>query len=126
MAINNLTNIKEGLTYDDVLLVPRYSEILPKDVRLKTKFTKNINLNTPIISAAMDTVTESELAISIAQQGGIGVIHKNMSIQAQAEQIRKVKRSESGMIQDPITLGKDNTLQDALGVSSGQQTQHSM
>ena len=109
MAINNLTNIKEGLTYDDVLLVPRYSEILPKDVRLKTKFTKNINLNTPIISAAMDTVTESELAISIAQQGGIGVIHKNMSIAEQALEVRKVKRSESGMIIDPVTV-KENAL----------------
>ncbi len=109
MAINNLSEIKVGLTYDDVLLVPRYSEVLPKDVSLKTKFTRNITLNTPIISAAMDTVTESNLAIAIAQQGGIGVIHKNMSIAQQALEVRKVKRSESGMILDPITV-KSNAL----------------
>lgn len=104
MAIKNLTEIKEGLTYDDVLLIPRYSEVLPKDVDLSTKFTRNIELKTPIISAAMDTVTESSLAIAIAQQGGIGVIHKNMTIKQQALEVRKVKRSESGMIIDPITV----------------------
>jgi len=114
MAINNLTEIKEGLTYDDVLLVPRYSEILPKDVKLATKFTRNISLNTPIISAAMDTVTESLLAISMAQQGGIGVIHKNMSINEQALEVRKVKRSESGMIIDPVTVKKEALVGDAL------------
>ncbi len=114
MAINNLTEIKVGLTYDDVLLVPRYSEVLPKDVSLKTKFTRNISLNTPIISAAMDTVTESNLAIAIAQQGGIGVIHKNMSIEQQALEVRKVKRSESGMILDPITVKSDVLVGDVL------------
>lgn len=114
MSIPNLGNIKEGLTYDDVLLVPRYSEVLPKDVNLKTKFSRNISLNAPIVSAAMDTVTESQLAIALAQQGGIGVIHKNMSIEAQALEVRKVKRSESGMIIDPITLDESATLQDAL------------
>lgn len=114
MAINNLSQIKEGLTYDDVLLVPRYSEVLPKDVSLKTKFTRNIELNTPIISAAMDTVTESELAIAIAQQGGIGVVHKNMSIAQQALEVRKVKRSESGMILDPITVKSDALVGEVL------------
>lgn len=116
MAINNLTEIKVGLTYDDVLLVPRYSEVLPKDVSLKTKFTRNISLNTPIISAAMDTVTESNLAIAIAQQGGIGVIHKNMSIEQQALEVRKVKRSESGMILDPITVKSDVLVGDVLNL----------
>ncbi len=116
MAINNLSEIKVGLTYDDVLLVPRYSEVLPKDVSLKTKFTKNITLNTPIISAAMDTVTESNLAIAIAQQGGIGVIHKNMSIEQQALEVRKVKRSESGMILDPITVKSDALVGEVLGL----------
>lgn len=114
MAINNFSTVKEGLTYDDVLLVPRFSNVLPREVKLNTKFTKNISLNAPIISAAMDTVTESELAISIAQQGGIGVIHKNMSIDAQALEVRKVKRSESGMILDPITLDLDAKIGDAL------------
>ncbi|HIP36592.1 MAG TPA: IMP dehydrogenase [Crocinitomix sp.] len=118
MAINNLSQIKEGLTYDDVLLVPRYSEVLPKDVSLKTKFTRNIELNTPIISAAMDTVTESELAIAIAQQGGIGVVHKNMSIAQQALEVRKVKRSESGMILDPITVKSDALVGEVLRLMS--------
>jgi IMP dehydrogenase len=104
----------EGLTYDDVLLVPSYSEHLPNDVNLSSRFTRNISLNTPIISAAMDTVTEHELAISIAQQGGIGVIHKNMSIERQSSEVRKVKRSESGMILDPITLNEDALIGDAL------------
>lgn len=114
MSIPSLNNVKEGLTYDDVLLLPRYSEVLPREVNLKTKFTRNIWLNAPIISAAMDTVTESQLAISLAQQGGIGVIHKNMTIEAQALEVRKVKRSESGMIIDPITLPETATLNDAL------------
>ena len=114
MSLSNLSQITEGLTYDDVLLAPAYSEVLPRDVSLKSKFTKQIAVNTPIISAAMDTVTESALAVSIAQQGGIGVIHKNMSIQAQALEVRKVKRSESGMIIDPITLPEDAVVKDAL------------
>lgn len=104
----------EGLTYDDVLLVPAYSEVLPRDVEIKTRFTRNIQLNSPFVSAAMDTVTESALAIAIAQGGGIGVIHKNMSIEQQAAEVRKVKRSESGMIQDPVTLPVNATVGDAL------------
>ena len=104
----------EGLTFDDVLLVPAYSEVLPREVDITSKFTRNIRLNTPIVSAAMDTVTEAELAIAIAREGGIGVIHKNMSIAAQAAQVRKVKRAENGMIYDPITISKDNTVGDAL------------
>ena len=114
MPLENIADIKEGLTFDDILLVPGYSEVLPKDVQLKSKFTRNISLNTPIISAAMDTVTESSLAIAIAQSGGIGVIHKNMSIAEQALEVRKVKRSESGMIIDPITLREDSMVEDAL------------
>ena len=108
--------IGEGLTYDDVLLVPAYSEILPHQVTLSTYFSRNIKINTPIVSAAMDTVTEHELAISIAQQGGIGVIHKNMSIEHQAKEVRKVKRSESGMILDPITVDQNATIGDALSL----------
>jgi IMP dehydrogenase len=106
--------IGEGLTYDDVLLVPAFSEVLPNEVKLNSKFSRNIPINTPIISAAMDTVTEHALAISIAQQGGIGVIHKNMSIASQANEVRKVKRSESGMILDPITVGEDAIIADSL------------
>ncbi len=104
----------EALTYDDVLLVPAYSEVLPRDTQTKTFLTKNIQLNIPLISAAMDTVTEYEMAVAMAQEGGIGFIHKNMSIQQQAEQVRKVKRSESGMIIDPITLPETATVGDAL------------
>ncbi|MCZ4318602.1 IMP dehydrogenase [Aequorivita viscosa] len=103
----------EGLTYDDVLLVPAYSEVLPREVSIATKFSRNISLNVPIVSAAMDTVTESAMAIAIAREGGIGVIHKNMSIEEQAAEVRKVKRAESGMIIDPITLHKENTVGDA-------------
>jgi IMP dehydrogenase len=103
----------EALTYDDVLLIPGYSEILPRDTTTKTKLTRNIELNIPLVSAAMDTVTEFDLAIAMAQEGGIGIIHKNMSLEAQAEQVRKVKRSESGMILDPITLSDQATLGDA-------------
>jgi len=103
----------EGLTYDDVLLVPAYSEILPREVSIKTKFSRNITLNVPIASAAMDTVTESAMAIAIAREGGIGVLHKNMTIEQQAAEVRKVKRAESGMIQDPVTLKKDATVGDA-------------
>ncbi|MCR9173640.1 MAG: IMP dehydrogenase [bacterium] len=114
MPLTNISQITEGLTYDDVLLVPAYSEVLPKDVVLQSKLTRNISVNTPIVAAAMDTVTEAKLAIAIAQQGGIGVIHKNMSIQEQALQVRKVKRSESGMILDPVTIAADATVADAL------------
>ncbi|GAA4898052.1 IMP dehydrogenase [Flaviramulus aquimarinus] len=96
--------VGEGLTYDDVLLVPAFSEVLPREVNIQTKFTRNITINVPIISAAMDTVTESKMAIAMAQEGGIGVLHKNMSIEAQAAKVRKVKRAESGMIIDPVTL----------------------
>jgi len=103
----------EGLTYDDVLLVPAYSEVLPREVDITTHFTKKIKLNVPIVSAAMDTVTESAMAIAIAREGGIGVLHKNMTIQQQAAEVRKVKRAESGMIQDPVTLMKDATVGDA-------------
>ena len=106
--------LKEGLTYDDVLVVPAYSEVLPHMVDISTKFTKNITLNIPVISAAMDTVTESKMAIAIAQEGGIGVLHKNMSIEQQALEVRKVKRSESGMILDPITLNMSATVGDAF------------
>jgi IMP dehydrogenase len=106
----------EALTYDDVLLVPAYSEVLPKDTSTKTKLSKNIELNIPLISAAMDTVTEFEMAIAVAQEGGIGMIHKNMSIEQQAEQVRRVKRSESGMIIDPITLNVDAVVGDALKI----------
>lgn len=106
--------ISDGLTFDDVLLVPAYSEVLPRDVNLKTRFTRTISLNTPIVSAAMDTVTESALAISIAREGGIGVIHKNMSIKSQAKQVMTVKRAENGMIYDPITIAPYKTVKDAL------------
>ncbi len=109
-----MAQIVEGLTYDDVLLVPAYSEVLPHSVDISTKFTRNIELKTPIVAAAMDTVTESALAIAIAREGGIGVLHKNMSIEAQAGEVRKVKRSESGMIQDPVTISKNATVGDAL------------
>lgn len=114
MSLSNLNSAKEGLTFDDVLLVPAYSEVLPKDVSLKTKFSRNITLNIPIISAAMDTVTESSMAIAMAQQGGIGVIHKNMPIADQALEVRKVKRSESGMILDPLILSEKCLVKDAL------------
>ena len=105
--------IGEGLTYDDVLLVPNFSKILPREVSIKTKFSKNISINIPIISAAMDTVTESRMAIAIAQEGGIGVLHKNMTIKAQADKVKRVKRAESGMIIDPVTLPLDSTVSDA-------------
>ena len=95
--------VGEGLTYEDVLLVPSYSKIIPSEVSLKSMFSKNINLNVPIVSAAMDTVTESKMAIAMASEGGIGVIHKNMSIDEQANEVRLVKRAESGMIIDPVS-----------------------
>ena len=103
-----------GLTFDDVLLVPAYSEVLPREVSTAGRFSRNIELNIPIVSAAMDTVTEATLAIALAREGGIGVIHKNMSIAAQAAHVRRVKRAESGMIYDPVTISKDNTVGDAL------------
>jgi len=114
MSIDSSKFVGEGLTYDDVLLIPAYSEVLPREVNTASYFTKKIILNTPIVSAAMDTVTEYQLAIAIAQEGGIGVLHKNMSIQDQADQVRKVKRSESGMILDPVTLEETATVKDAL------------
>lgn len=103
----------EGLTYDDVLLVPAFSEVLPREVNIQTKFTRNITINVPVISAAMDTVTESKMAIAMAQEGGIGVLHKNMTIEAQALKVRRVKRAESGMIIDPVTLPLTATVLDA-------------
>jgi len=114
--MSNSKIVKEGVTFDDVLLIPAYSNVLPREVTLNSKFTRNISINTPILSAAMDTVTESALAISIAQQGGIGVIHKNMSAESQAAEVRKVKRSESGMIQDPVTLTEKATVGEALSL----------
>jgi len=116
MTSNFLANkfVPEGLTYDDVLLLPDYSEVLPREVNISSYFTKNIKLNTPIVSAAMDTVTEHTLAIAIAQEGGIGVLHKNMTIDEQADQVRKVKRSESGMILDPVTLPEGASIGDAI------------
>jgi IMP dehydrogenase len=105
--------VGEGLTYDDVLLVPAFSEVLPREVSIQTKFTRNITINVPIISAAMDTVTESKMAIAMAQEGGIGVLHKNMSIEAQALKVRRVKRAESGMIIDPVTLPVTAIVSDA-------------
>lgn len=104
----------DGLTFDDVLLVPAYSEVLPKEVRLKTQFSRHIEMNAPFVSAAMDTVTESAMAIAIAREGGIGVIHKNMSIEEQAHQVAIVKRAENGMIYDPVTIRRGKTVRDAL------------
>ncbi|MDU2114312.1 MAG: IMP dehydrogenase [Prevotella bivia] len=108
--------IMDGLTYDDVLLIPAYSEVLPKEVQLKTKFSRNIELNVPFVTAAMDTVTESAMAIAIAREGGIGVIHKNMSIEEQARQVAIVKRAENGMIYDPVTIRRGSTVRDALAM----------
>ncbi len=116
MSLTNLQTIQEGLTFDDVLLVPAFSQVLPRNVQLQSKITRNITVNTPVVSAAMDTVTESSLAIAIAQQGGIGVIHKSMTISEQALEVRKVKRSESGMILDPVTLHEDALVEDALKI----------
>lgn len=110
--------VSDGLTFDDVLLIPAYSEVLPREVDLTTRFSRNIQLNTPIVSAAMDTVTEAQMAIAIAREGGIGVIHKNMSIEAQAKQVEIVKRAENGMIYDPVTIKRDKTVGDALALMS--------
>jgi IMP dehydrogenase len=114
MSYFNEKFVGEGLTYDDVLLVPAYSEVLPREVNIRSRFSRNIVLNTPVVAAAMDTVSEAEMAIAMAREGGIAVIHKNMSIDAQAAQVRKVKRSESGMIQDPVTLLENQLVGDAL------------
>ena len=116
MSLDSNKFVGEGLTYDDVLLVPAYSEVLPREVDISSYFTKKIKLNTPVVSAAMDTVTEYRLAIAIAQEGGIGVLHKNMTIAEQAEQVRKVKRSESGMILEPVTLLENATVKDAVAL----------
>lgn len=108
--------VMDGLTFDDVLLIPAYSEVLPKTVELKTKFSRNISLNVPFVTAAMDTVTESAMAIAIAREGGIGVIHKNMSIEEQARQVAIVKRAENGMIYDPVTIRRGSTVREALAI----------
>jgi len=120
MELNHLNSQEkvalQGLTFDDVLILPAYSEVLPRDVNTSTQLTRNISLNIPIVSAAMDTVTESNLAIAIAREGGLGILHKNMTISQQAEQVRKVKRSESGLITDPITLKEDAIIEEALAI----------
>src|SRR2546426_9346480 len=108
--------VPEALTFDDVLLVPAKSAVLPAQVDTRTLFSRNILLNIPVVSAAMDSVTDSRLAIALAQQGGIGVVHRTMSIERQASEIDKVKRSESGMIVDPVTIGPRNRIADALGI----------
>ena len=106
----------EGLTFDDVLLIPSYSEVLPGEVELTSRFSRSIVINAPIVSAAMDTVTENKMAIAIAREGGIGVIHKNMDIEEQAHQVTTVKRAENGMIYDPITITQDKKVADALEI----------
>ncbi|MFA5329985.1 MAG: IMP dehydrogenase [Prolixibacteraceae bacterium] len=108
--------VSEGLTFDDVLLIPSYSEVLPRDVELSSWFTRNIRLNTPVVTAAMDTVTDARMAIAIAREGGIGVIHKNMGIAEQATQVTIVKRAENAMIYDPVTISKEKTVRDAIGL----------
>ena len=108
--------VMDGLTFDDVLLIPAYSEVLPKTVELKTNFSRNIQLNVPFVTAAMDTVTESQMAIAIAREGGIGVIHKNMSIENQAREVAIVKRAENGMIYDPVTIRRGSTVGKALAM----------
>ena len=110
--------VMDGLTYDDVLLVPAYSEVLPRTVSLSTRFSRNIELQIPFVTAAMDTVTEAAMAIAIAREGGIGVIHKNMSIEDQARQVAIVKRAENGMIYDPVTIKRGKTVRDALQLMS--------
>ena len=116
--MSNRPPFKQAFTFDDVLLVPQKSSVLPKDVSLKTKLTNDIELNIPILSAAMDTVTESEMAISLARTGGMGVIHKNLSIEDQSNMVDKVKRSESGMILNPITIDESSTIEDAKKIMS--------
>ena len=108
---------QEALTFDDVLLVPAKSEVLPNDAQLQTRLTRNIELNIPLISAAMDTVTEARLAIAIAQEGGLGIVHKNLSVEDQAEQVAKVKKHESGVIKDPITISADTLVRDVIALT---------
>ncbi|MFW6322374.1 MAG: IMP dehydrogenase, partial [Guyparkeria sp.] len=109
--------LEEGLTFDDVLLIPARSSVLPRDVSLVTRLTRNIDINIPLISAAMDTVTEARLAIALAQEGGLGIIHKNMSAAQQAEHVRRVKKHESGVIKDPITVTPDTSIRDVLKIT---------
>lgn len=116
MSFVNDKIVQKGITFDDVLLIPSYSEVLPRDVELKSLFTRDITINIPVVSAAMDTVTDARLAIAIAREGGIGIIHKNMSIEMQAKEVMKVKRAENGMILDPITIHRDSTVGDALQI----------
>ena len=110
--------IKEALTFDDVLLVPDYSEILPKDVDLKTQLTNSLSLNIPLVSAAMDTVTESRMGIALSEQGGIGIIHKNLSSEAQASEVKRVKKYESGIVRDPITIRSDNLVGELIQLTN--------
>ena len=117
MSIHNKI-VETAITFDDVLLIPSYSEVLPNQVSLKSRLSDKITLNAPIVSAAMDTVTEAEMAIAMARVGGIGFIHKNMPVEAQAAQVYRVKRSENGMISDPVTLSKDHTLAEAKEMMS--------
>ena len=116
--MSNRPPFKQGFTFDDVLLVPHDSSVLPRDVNLRTRLTNTIELNIPILSAAMDTVTESEMAIALARTGGVGVIHKNLSIEDQATMVDRVKRSESGMILNPITIDESSTIKDAKKIRS--------
>ena len=109
--------VQKALTFDDVLLIPAHSAVLPREVSLKTKLTRGITLNIPLLAAAMDTVTESRLAIAIAQEGGIGIVHKNMTPKAQAIEVTKVKRFESGIVKDPITITQDMTVRDVLALT---------
>jgi len=108
---------QEALTFDDVLLQPAYSEVLPRDVSLKTQLTRDIQLNIPLLSAAMDTVTEARLAIALAQEGGLGIIHKSMNMEQQAQEVRKVKKYESGIINDPISVTPETSIRDVLALS---------
>ena len=108
--------LHKALTFDDVLLVPAYSDVLPKDTSLQTRLTRNITLNIPLVSAAMDTVTEARLAIAIAQEGGIGIIHKNLQAPDQAREVRKVKRFEAGVLRDPITIGPEASIRDVIAM----------
>ena len=116
--MSNRPPFKQGFTFDDVLLIPQESIVLPRDVNLRTRLTNTIELNIPILSAAMDTVTESEMAIALARTGGVGVIHKNLSIEDQATMVDRVKRSESGMILNPITIDESSTIKDAKKIMS--------
>ncbi len=113
-----LTIVQEALTFDDVLLLPAYSTVLPKDVSLKTRLTRGIHLNIPLVSAAMDTVTESRMAIAMSQNGGIGILHKNMDIAAQAAEVRRVKKFEAGMVKDPITVTPETTVRELIAITS--------